>query len=63
MISISIRNGDPLRDKKLQKTTYFRVCEVLAFKHTDFLKSGNVPLYLGDVATEIMRPQFIDFRT
>lgn len=36
--------------------------EVLEFKPTYFLKSGNVPLYLDVVATEIMKPQFIEFR-
>lgn len=41
---------------------YFEVHKVFAFKHTDILKSDNVPLSLVDVATEIMRLQLIDFR-
>lgn len=54
----SIKNGDPLRHEKI----YFEVYKVFAFKHTDILKSDNVPLSLVDVATEIMRLQLIDFR-
>lgn len=57
--SISIRNWDPLRDEKIN----FQVYEVLVFQHTDFLKLGNVPLYQGDIATEIMRPLFTDFKS
>lgn len=54
-----MRNGDPLRDKNM----HFQVCEVLAFKHTDFLKPDNIHLYISDIAAEIMRPHFINFRT
>lgn len=58
-MSIMMRNGDPLRDKNI----HFQECEILLFKYTDFLKPANISLYASDVAAEIMRPYFIDFRT
>lgn len=42
---------------------HFLACEVQAFLHTDFLKPANILLCVSDVAPEIRRQQFKDFRT
>lgn len=49
---------DECVDEKLmpferQKNIHIQVCEVLKFKHTDFLKPDNICLYVNDVAAEI----------